>query len=77
MFSPTSTYVLPGRDKGSDKPSATIEPNRIMVPSKISTWAAGLKVKCRNNYSTTAHKEGKIGKPSDDFRKHGWAEFKK
>ena len=43
MFSQTGTDVLPRRDEGSDKPSATIEPHRIMVPTRIRTQAAGLK----------------------------------
>jgi hypothetical protein len=34
MFSQTGTDVLPQRDEGSDKPSATIEPHRIMVPTR-------------------------------------------
>ena len=36
MFSQTGTDVLPWRDEGSGKPSATIEPHRIMVPDSDS-----------------------------------------
>ena len=36
MFSQTGTDVLPRRDEGSDLPSATIEPHRIMVPTRDS-----------------------------------------
>ena len=56
MFSQTDTDVLPRRDEGSDKPSATIEPHRIMVPTQTRTQAAGLKVRCRYHYTTAAHK---------------------
>ena len=52
MFSQTGTDVLPRREEGSDKPSATIEPHRIMVPTR--TQAAGLKVRCRYHYTTAA-----------------------
>ena len=55
MFSQTGTDVLPRRDEGSDKPSATIEPHRIMVPTRTRTQAAGLKVRCRYHYTTAAH----------------------
>ena len=58
MFSRTGTNVLPLRDEGSDKPSATIEPHRIMVPrlpTRIWTRAAGLKVRCHNHYTTAAN----------------------
>ena len=50
--------LLPRRDEGSDKPSATIEPHRIMVKSQTRTQAAGLKVRCRYHYyhyTTAAH----------------------
>ena len=57
MFSQTGTDVLPRRDEGSDKPSATIEPHRIMVPTRTRTQAAGLKVRCRYRYTTVAHKQ--------------------
>ena len=56
MFSQTGTDVLPRRDEGSDKPSATIEPHRIMVPTRTRTQAAGLKVRCRYHYTTAAHR---------------------
>ena len=55
MFSQNGTDVLPWRDEGSDKPSATIEPHRIMVPTRTRTQAAGLKVRCRYHYTTAAH----------------------
>ena len=55
MFSQTGTDVLPRRDEGSDKPSATIEPHRIMVPTRTRTQTAGLKVRCRYHYTTAAH----------------------
>ena len=55
MFSQTGTDVLPRRDEGSDKPSATIEPYRIMVPTRTRTQAAGLKVRCRYHYTTAEH----------------------
>ena len=55
MFSQTGTDVLPLRDEGSDKPSATIEPHRIMVPTRNRTQAAGFKVRSRNHYTTAAH----------------------
>ena len=55
MFSQTGTDVLPRRDEGSDKPSPTIEPHRIMVPTRTRTQAAGLKVRCRYHYTTAAH----------------------
>ena len=55
MFSQTGTDVLPRRDEGSDKPSATIEPHRIIAPSRTRTRAAGLKVRCRNHYTTATH----------------------
>ena len=31
MFSLTGTYVLSQRNEGSDKPSVTIEPHRIII----------------------------------------------
>ena len=52
MFSWTGTDVLPRMNEGSDKPSATIEPRRIMVPTRTWTWAAGMKVQCRNHCTT-------------------------
>ena len=52
MFSQTGTGVLPRRDEGSDKPSATIEPHRIMVQNRTRTQAAGLKVRCRYHFTT-------------------------
>ena len=55
IFSQTGTDVLPRRDEGSDKPSATIEPHRIMVPTRTRTRASGLKVRCRYHYTTAAH----------------------
>ena len=55
MFSQTGTDVLPRRDEGCDKPSATIEPLRIMVPTRTRTQAAGLKVRCRYHYTTAGH----------------------
>ena len=55
MFSQTGADVLPRRDEGSDKPSATIEPHRIMIPTRTRTQAAGLKVRCRYHYTTAAH----------------------
>ena len=55
MFSQTGTDVLPRRDEGSDKPSATIEPHRILVQTRTRTQAAGLKVRCRFCYTTVAH----------------------
>ena len=55
MFSQSGTDVLPWRDEGSDKPRATIEPHRIMVPTRTRTQAAGLKVRCRYHYTTAAH----------------------
>ena len=55
MFSQTGTDVLPRRDEGSDRPSVTIEPHRIMVPTRTRTQAAGLKVRCRYHYTTAAH----------------------
>ena len=52
MFSQTGTDVLPRRDEGSDKPSATIEPHRIMmVQTRTRTQAVGLKV----HYTIAAH----------------------
>ena len=62
MFSQTGTDVLPRRDEGSDKPSATIEPHRIMVPTRTRTQAAGLKVRCRYHYTTSA--SGPLAKPN-------------
>ena len=55
MFSQTDTDVLPRRDEGSDKPSATIEPHRIIVPTRTRTQATELKVWCRYHYTTAAH----------------------
>ena len=55
MFNQTGTDVLPRRDEGSDKPSATIEPHRIMVATRTRTQATGLKVRCRYHYTTAAH----------------------
>ena len=49
MFSQTGTDVLPRRDEGSDASRATIEPHRIMVPTRTQTQAA----RCR--YTTAAH----------------------
>ena len=57
MFSQAGTEVLPRRDEGSDKPSVTIEPHRIMVPTRTRTQAAGLKVRCRYHYNTAAHRQ--------------------
>ena len=34
---------------------ATIEPHIIIVPTRTWTRAAGLKVRCRNHYTTMAH----------------------
>ena len=55
MFSQTGTDVLPRRDEGSDKPSATIEPHRIIVPTRTRTGAARFKIRCSNHYTTAAH----------------------
>ena len=55
MFSQTGTDVLPRRNEGSDKPSASIEPHSIMVPTRTRTQAARLKVRCRYHYTTAAH----------------------
>ena len=58
MFIQTGTDVLPRRDEGSDEPSAMIEPHRIMVQTRTQKRSAGLKVRCRNHYTTMAHGTG-------------------
>ena len=62
MFSQTGTDVLPCRNEGSDKPSAMIEPHRIMVPTRTRTQTVGLKVRCRYHYTTAAHNQFGLGK---------------
>ena len=46
-------YQLPRRDEGSDKPSATIEPHRIMVPTQ--TQGGRIESSMPLPYYTAAH----------------------